>query len=198
MRATDPIIRQRIEDVLRVRLAGAEGWDVRRYVAEMEGKGEAPWAIPEGGKPLSERQIRNYVAAADKLIGESCRQSRKKLLRRHLAQRRNLYARAVNKGDERTALAVLRDEAELLALYPPAKIKAEHTGAEGGPMRHEVNADHEHYLDADPDRLAAIVRALAEASALDPGAAGPPDDPAAHEVHPPQAPSETSGIPAAG
>ena len=59
-----------------------------RYVAEMEAKGEAPWKIGEDGKPLSERQIRNYVAAADKLIEESCRQSRKKLLRNHLAQRR--------------------------------------------------------------------------------------------------------------
>jgi hypothetical protein len=117
MRATDPIIRQRVEDVLRIRLDGAEGWDVRRYVAEQEAAGAAPWTVPEGGKPLSERQIRNYVAAADRLIDESCRQSRKKLLRRHQAQRRNLYARAVNKGDERTALAVLRDLAELQGLY---------------------------------------------------------------------------------
>ena len=117
MRATNPIIRQRIEDILRVRLDGAEGWDVRRYVAEQEAAGEPPWTIPEGGKPLSERQIRNYVAAADKLVDESCRQSRKRLLRRHQAQRRQLYARAVSKGDERTALAVLRDLAELQNLY---------------------------------------------------------------------------------
>ncbi len=117
MRATDPIFRQRVEDVLRVRLDGAEGWDVRRYVAEMEAKGEPPWKIEEDGKTLSERQIRNYVAAADKLIAESCRQSRNKLLRQHQAQRRNLYARCVNKGDERTALAVLRDLAELQGLY---------------------------------------------------------------------------------
>jgi hypothetical protein len=150
MRATDPIIRQRIEDVLRIRLDGAEGWDVRRYVAKQEAVGAAPWTVPEGGKPLSERQKRNYVTAADKLIDESCRQSRKKLLRRHLAQRRNLYARAVNKGDERTALAVLRDLAELQGLYPPAKLKAQHTGAKGGPIHHEVKADHEHHLDADP------------------------------------------------
>jgi hypothetical protein len=117
MRATNPILRQRIEDVLRIRLDGAEGWDVRRYVAEQEAAGEPPWTIPEGGKPLSERQIRNYVAAADRLMDESCRQSRKKVLRRHLAQRRALYARALNKGDERTALAVLRDLAELQGLY---------------------------------------------------------------------------------
>src|SRR5262245_28457183 len=108
MRATNPTIRLRIEDVLRVRLDGAEGWDVRRYIAEMEQAGTPPWTIPEGGKPLSERQIRNYVAAADKLIDASCRQSRKKLLRRHLAQRRALYARAVSSGQLNVALAVLR------------------------------------------------------------------------------------------
>jgi hypothetical protein len=54
--------------------------------------------------------------------------SRKKLLRRHLAQRRTLYARAVNNGELRTALAVARDEAELLGLYPARQIKAEHSG----------------------------------------------------------------------
>jgi len=193
MRATDPIIQQRNEDVLRIRLDGAEGWDVRRYVAEMEAAGTAPWTIAEGGKPLSERQIRYYVAAADKLIAESCRQSRKKLLRRHQAQRRNLYARCVNKGDERSALAVLRDLADLQGLYPPARVKAEHTGPKGGPMQHEVNAEHEHHIDA--DNMAAVCRALAEAGALDPGTAGSVADAAPDEVRPAQAPPETGGVP---
>jgi predicted phage terminase large subunit-like protein len=196
MRATEPIIRQRVEDVLRIRLDGAEGWDVRRYVAEQEAAGAPPWTIPEGGKPLSERQIRYYVAAADKLMDESCRQSRRKRLRRHLAQRRALFARAVNKGDERTALAVLRDEAELLGLYPAArikaKVKAQHTGAKGGPIQHEVSGEHEHHIDV--DHLAAIGRALAEAGALDPTAAGPAADPPADEVRPPQAPPQTGGL----
>jgi hypothetical protein len=118
MRATVPTIRQRVEDVLRLRLDGAEGWDVRRYVAEREAAGTAPWNVSEGGKPLSERHIRRYVEAADRLIDESCRTSRKKLLRRHMAQRRKLYARALNKGDERTALAVLADLAKMQGLYP--------------------------------------------------------------------------------
>src|SRR4051812_22535416 len=109
MKATTPTVRQRVEDVLHIRLDGAEGWDVRQYVAEKEKVGETPWAIPAGGKPLSERQIRRYVEQADRLIQDTCRTSRKKLLRRHLAQRRNLYARAVSAGDIRTALAVLAD-----------------------------------------------------------------------------------------
>jgi hypothetical protein len=61
-----------------------------------------------------------YLARADRLVAESCRASRKKLMRRHLAQRRSLYAKACLQGDVKAALAVLRDEAALLALYPPA------------------------------------------------------------------------------
>src|SRR5262245_15773253 len=128
MKATTAIIRLRVEDVLRIRLDGAEGWDVRQYVAEKEQAGEQPWKVEEGGKPLSERQIRRYVEQADRLLEESCRTSRKKLLRRHLARRRALYARAVNSGDLRTALAALRDEAELLGLYPAAEHRLKFDG----------------------------------------------------------------------
>ena len=39
-------------------------------------------------------------------------------MRRHLAQRRNLYAKAVSAGDVRTALAVLDSEAKMLRLFP--------------------------------------------------------------------------------
>jgi hypothetical protein len=66
---------------------------VRQYVSEKEQAGEPPWKVEDGGKPLSERQIRRYVEEADRLIEESCRTSRKKALRRHQAQRRSLYAR---------------------------------------------------------------------------------------------------------
>jgi hypothetical protein len=133
MKATAATIRARVDDILRILLDGAQSWDVRQYVAEKEAAGEPPWTVPEGGKPLSERQLRRYCDRADKLISESCRTNRKRLIRRHLAQRRNLYARALNKGDERTALAVLRDLAELQDLYPAARHVL--TGAGGGPVR---------------------------------------------------------------
>ena len=66
---------------------------------------------------MSDSQIRQYQEQADRLVEQSHEKSRKKLFRRHLAQRRNLYARAVTTGETRTALACLRDEAELLRLY---------------------------------------------------------------------------------
>jgi hypothetical protein len=134
MKATAATARARVDDLLQVILDGAAPFQIRQYVAEKEQAGEPPWAIPEGGKPLSERQLRRYVGRAERLLEESCRTGRQKLLRRHLAQRRNLFARALSKGDERTALAALRDEAELLGLYPAAKVKAEHAGPGGGPI----------------------------------------------------------------
>jgi hypothetical protein len=56
------------------------------------------------------------------MLADSCKASAKKLFRKHLAQRANVYAKALSAGDYRTALAVLKDTAELQGLYPPKKI----------------------------------------------------------------------------
>jgi hypothetical protein len=119
MKATKAQIDARVEEILRIRLDGAEIWDVREYVREKGQEKGSVWELPPDAKPLSDSQLWRYIAKADKLIADSCRASRKKRLRRHLAQRRNLYAKAVIAGDHRAALAVLADEAKLLGLYPP-------------------------------------------------------------------------------
>src|SRR5687767_6845471 len=100
---TKAVVNARVEEFVRILLDGAEPFDLRPYVAEMEAKEGSPWHRGPGEKPLSDRQIRRYAAAADKVIAETCRTSRKRLLRRHLARRRNLYAKSVNAGDTRTA-----------------------------------------------------------------------------------------------
>jgi hypothetical protein len=120
-KATRATVVQRVEEVLRIRLDGAEFWDVREYAREKEKEEGSPWFLPDGGKPLSDGQLWRYIGRADRLIAESCRASRKKLLRRHLAQRRNLHAKAVLAGDIRAALACLQDEARLQGLYPAEK-----------------------------------------------------------------------------
>jgi hypothetical protein len=117
MKATRATIRQRVEELLAIRLDGAEFWDIRQYVSEKQAAGEAPWAVPEGDPPLCDRTLWRYLAEADRLIAESCRGGRKKLLRRHLAQRRNLYAKAVSAGDIRVALAAAESEARLQGLF---------------------------------------------------------------------------------
>jgi len=132
MKPTQATIRQRVEELLAIRLDGAQFVDVRQYVAEKEAAGEPPWSIPEGGKPVSERTLWRYLARTDQLIAESCREGGKKLLRRHVAQRKNLFAKAVSQGDVRAALSVLKDEAELRGLYPAKGVEV--TGKDGAPL----------------------------------------------------------------
>jgi hypothetical protein len=93
---------------------------------------------------------------ADALILRSHERSRKKLLRRHLAQRRNLFAKAVISGDYRTALAVARDEAELQGLYPPKGVAV--AGKNGGPI--VLNITEEIVLRQPPAALPDIVEVV--------------------------------------
>ena len=94
----------RVEEVLRIRLDGAQYHDVVQYAAEKE------WG-------LADRQICTYIQRADKLLVERQDKSRKKIIARHLAQRQALYARAINAADYRTALAVLDSEAKMRGLF---------------------------------------------------------------------------------
>lgn len=117
MKATKATVELRVTDLVRIRLDGAEYWDVREYVREQEQEDKSPWKLAEGKRPLSASQLWRYIAKADKLIRDSCRTSRKRLMRRHLAQRRNLYAKAVSAGDFRAALAAAESEAKLENLF---------------------------------------------------------------------------------
>src|SRR5262249_10904559 len=110
-------VEARVTEILRIRLEGAEIWDVREYVREREQQESSPWQLAEGQKSLTDSQLWRYIARADKEIAASCHASRKKLLRRHLAKRRNLYAKAVRTGDYRAALAALESEAKLQGLF---------------------------------------------------------------------------------
>jgi hypothetical protein len=115
-KANKALVAKRVEDLLRIRLDGAQHWDVCEYVREKQAEPASCWFVAEGETPLSDSQIRRYLQRADEMIYATHERSRKRLFRRHLAQRRHLYARAVTTGDLRTALAVLQDEAKLTGL----------------------------------------------------------------------------------
>jgi hypothetical protein len=132
MKATQATIQQRVEEILSIRLAGPQFVDIRQYVAEKEAEASPPWVIPEGGRTLSERTLWRYIQQTDRLIAESCQEGRKRVFRRHVAQRRHLYGLAVSQGDTRAALSCLRDEAELMGLYPPKGVNI--SGKDGGPV----------------------------------------------------------------
>jgi hypothetical protein len=120
MKSTKAEVMQRVEEILAIRLSGAEFWDVREYAREKA------WGVSDG-------QLYRYIAQADELIAQSLEKDRNKLLNRALAQRRALLARTMQVSDYRTALSILKDEADLCGLYPPAK--HEHTGKDGKPIQ---------------------------------------------------------------
>ena len=79
MKATQAQIEQRVSEVLKLRVAGAEFDDIRQYAAAQQ------WDV-------SERQLWRYVAASDEALAAAVEKDWSKLLARHLAQRRLLYA----------------------------------------------------------------------------------------------------------
>jgi hypothetical protein len=121
MKATTTLEEQRIREVLQIRLDGAEEWDVVAHIADREKAGEEPWRpAPD---PLTEEQIVDLISEADKRIAAS-RPAADSAVARHLAMRRSLYARAVQAGEIRAALAILADIAKIEEVYP-AKMKAQ-------------------------------------------------------------------------
>jgi hypothetical protein len=153
MRATKATIRQRVEEVLTLRLSGAEFWNIRQFAAEQQ------WGV-------SERQLWRYVERSDAILAEHLEADRDKIVRRHVAMRRSLYARAMQTGDWRAALAVLDCEAKLLGLFAPTKVAP--TTPDGA---EEWNA-------TDDDRHALLAAALARLGlALGPAGGGRPPDP---------------------
>jgi hypothetical protein len=117
MKATKAQIELRVNDLVTFRLDGAQFWHVREYVREKEKEPNSIWHRGEGQKPLSDATLWRYIGKADALIADSCRSSRKKLLRGHVAKRRNLFAKAISQNDLRTALAAADSEAKLLGLH---------------------------------------------------------------------------------
>jgi len=102
----------RVQDVLRLLLAGAEFAEIRQFASA-------------NGWNVTDRQIRRYQEAAYRRVAKIARRDRVQLLGRHLMQRRALYARAIKDQDLRTALMILRDEAALQGLYPSANDRSD-------------------------------------------------------------------------
>lgn len=127
----------RVEDVLRIRLDGAQFHDVVQYAAENG------WAVHD-------RQIRTYIQRADALLVERQDRNRRRLIARHIAQRESLFARAVNAADLRTALAVADSLAKLQGLFTdPRDVKelarlAASQGARLVELEKRLEADRRH------------------------------------------------------
>ena len=101
-------VAKRIEEVLAIRLDGAARHNIRQYASEK-------------GWEISDRQIDRYIRTADQQLAAALEKKRKLVVGLHLARRESLYARAINAGDFRTALAIIADIAKLQGLYPSDK-----------------------------------------------------------------------------
>ena len=150
MKSTQATVRQRVEEVLTIRLLGAEFTDIRQHAS---GQG---WDV-------SDRQLWRYVAQGDKLLAQTLEKDREKLFNRHVAQRRALYARAMSVSDFRTALAALKDEGHLLGLYPARK--HELTGRGGGPVQLDARHEYEQLRHLPADELLRLYRQEVDAPA---------------------------------
>jgi hypothetical protein len=105
-RSTKAEVARRIQEILKLRLGGAEFLDLREFAD-----------APAQGWNVSNTQIRRYIAAADALCEKLFDAKAGHLLARHLLQRRQPYAHALGAGDFGTALRVLQDEAKLESIY---------------------------------------------------------------------------------
>jgi hypothetical protein len=145
MKATKAEVAGRVEEVLRIRLDGAEFSDVVQYASGKQ------WNV-------GERQLWNYIAASDGLLTKRLEKDRDKLFARHVAQRRLLYARAVNAADFRTALAIAKDEAELEGLYAAKKLEMAGPGGGGAQVVALLGMTLEEFAQLDPARKVAMLR----------------------------------------
>jgi hypothetical protein len=109
--------RQRAEQVIKLKLAGATFPDIREFAQRDDPEAGTPWLGPSG-KPLSDRQLWRIVGVADDLYAASLEKDREKLVAHHVLLRRLIRARSLEQGDNRTALAAAADECRLLGLYP--------------------------------------------------------------------------------
>jgi hypothetical protein len=103
-KATKAEALQRVEEVMLIRMSGAGLHDLREYAREKK------WGVTDG-------QLYRYMQQADDRIADSLAKDRPRLFELHVARRRMLFARCVESGDWRAALAVIRDEALLFRLY---------------------------------------------------------------------------------
>ena len=119
-RGPDPellaFVAARVDVVLRLRLDGAQLHDVLGFAndagAEADlARGGPPWGIDEAAAWA-------LIGRADDLLVARAHVTHERAAALAIAQRDALYARAVNAGDYPAALAVLKDKAQLLGMYP--------------------------------------------------------------------------------
>jgi hypothetical protein len=144
-------VAKRVDEVLRIRLDGAQRHDILQYASE-------------NGWGLTDRQVGEYIRRADNLLVERRDTKRKRVIALHIARREALYARAVNSGDHRAALAILDSQAKIQGLYLSERELRELTAAQRERLRQ---------LESQPDVSREELKAIARQAAKEALAAEP-------------------------
>lgn len=105
-RRVKAVMQKRVEEVLNMRLYGAQFHDIVNHSREQN------WNV-------SETQIWRYIRAANELLANEMEEKRPELIRRHQAQVQRIFMKAFKSGDLRVALDCLKEEAELFGLNTP-------------------------------------------------------------------------------
>lgn len=132
MKATKAQVRRRVDELVQFRLDGAQFWHICEYVRAKEQEEGSAWYRGDGKKPFSDATLWRYIGKVDDQIAAEFHSSRKKLVRQHVARRRNIFAKAMAKGDLRTAIAASDSEAKLLNLFPASGVEV--TGKGGNAL----------------------------------------------------------------
>jgi hypothetical protein len=104
----EPVIRERVAQVYKLRLLGADLPAIRKYAEEQ-------------GWNVCDRTLKRYIRRGDKDMALQLERRKEVLFTQHVYKRRELYARCLAVSDHSTALRVLQDEAKLYDLYPEQK-----------------------------------------------------------------------------
>lgn len=120
IKSTRRVVQLRIAYIMKMRLAGAEWYDLIKLVNANSDEPREPLPDGPGAEPwnVSRRTMERYVQLANRWMVKYADRDREATIVRHVAQRRALFNNAVDTGDYRLALSVLDSEAKLLGLYP--------------------------------------------------------------------------------
>jgi hypothetical protein len=109
MRSTKTTVRKRVEELLALRLVGAEFVNLRHHAAE------AGWGV-------SDRQLFRYIAAGDDLLAKTQERDRAKLFNRFVAVLWVIVARCLAASNDDGATRAIRVLLEMHGQFPPKRI----------------------------------------------------------------------------
>lgn len=141
-RNSEAVIAQRVEDIFGLVVDGQPLRVIRQYVSE-----SCSWKADD-------RTLLRYKRRATKLIKERAEATCETVRETAVERLERLYARAIQRGDIRTALAVQQEIARLHGLNAPTK--TELTGAGGAPLvstTEEMARRFDELVQAQADRL---------------------------------------------